>query len=100
MITVSLAEAAARLAELVEQCTQANEPIEITIDGTWVAVLVSADHFDSKEETLEILGDTELMKDLAIAEEELRRGEFYTMEEVETEMRALGRWPCKDERIS
>ena len=56
---------------------------------------MSADDFDSLEETLEILSDPhpQLMQELAEAEEQIARGEVYTLEEVEAEMRARGRLP-------
>ena len=54
---------------------------------------MSADDFHSLEETLEILADPHLMQELAEAEEQIARGEVYTLEEVEAEMRARGRLP-------
>jgi antitoxin YefM len=54
---------------------------------------MSADDFHSLEETLEILSDPELMKEIATAREEISRGETYSLEEVEEEMRARGRLP-------
>jgi antitoxin YefM len=54
---------------------------------------LSADDFDSLQETLDILSDPQLMQELAEAEDQIARGEVYTLEEVEAEMRARGRLP-------
>jgi hypothetical protein len=45
------------------------------------------------EETLDILADADLMREIATAQQEIRRGEYFTQEEVEASMRAAGRWP-------
>jgi antitoxin YefM len=56
-------------------------------------VLMSAEDFDSLEETLEILSDPELVQEIATTRDEISRGETYTLEEVDAEMRARGRLP-------
>jgi len=93
MTTVPLSDARARLSELVDEAVRTHERVEITRNGRRAAVLMSADDFDSLEETLEILADPEVMRDIAVAEDESRRGELHSLEEVEAEMRALGRLP-------
>jgi antitoxin YefM len=54
---------------------------------------MSADDFDSIMETLAILGDPELMREVREAEAEAENGDTYTFEEVTEEMRAAGRLP-------
>ena len=93
MTTIPLSDARARLSELVDEAVRTHQRVEITRNGRRAAVLMSADDFDSLEETLEILGDAELMREIAVAQEELKQGIYFTQEEVEAEMRALGRWP-------
>jgi antitoxin YefM len=93
MTTIPLSDARARLSELVDQAVRTHERVEITRNGRRAAVLLSADDFDSLQETLEILSDPKLMQELAEAEEQIARGEVYTLEEVEAEMRARGRLP-------
>jgi antitoxin YefM len=93
MITVPLSDARARLSELVDEAVRTHERVEITRNGRRAAVLMSADDFDSLEETLEILADPDLMQEIATAREEISRGETYTLEEVEAAMRARGRLP-------
>ena len=93
MTTIPLSDARARLSELVDEAVRTHERVEITRNGRRAAVLMSADDFDSLEETLEILSDPQAMRDIETAREELKQGIYFTQEEVEAEMRALGRWP-------
>jgi prevent-host-death family protein len=93
MTTLPLSEVRARLSELVEEAVRTHQRIDITRNGHRAAVLLSADDFDSLEETLEILSDPQLMQEIAEAREQIARGEVYTLEQVEAEMRAKGRLP-------
>ena len=56
-------------------------------------MILSADDYDSIMETLAILSDQELMRDVRAAEAEEKTAEIYTLEEVTEEMRAAGRLP-------
>jgi len=62
-----LSEAKAKLSRLVAEIETRDEPIVITRNGRAAAVLLSADQFEGWQETVEILADKELMK-------EIRRG--------------------------
>jgi antitoxin YefM len=93
MTTIPLSDARARLSELVDEAVRTHERVDITRNGRRAAVLLSADDFDSLMETLDILADPQLMQELAEADEQIARGEVYTLEEVEAEMRARGRLP-------
>jgi antitoxin YefM len=93
MTTIPLSDARARLSELVDEAVRTHERVEITRNGRRAAVLLSADDFDSLQETLEILSDPQLMQEIAEADEQIARGEVYTLEEVEADMRARGRLP-------
>ena len=56
-------------------------------------MILSADDYDSIMETLAILSDQELMREVRDAEAESESGEVYTLDEVTEEMRAAGRLP-------
>jgi hypothetical protein len=47
---------------------------------------MSYDEFDSLMETLEIMSDPELMKDIRKSEEEYKRGEYVTLDELKKEL--------------
>ncbi|MGV7425841.1 type II toxin-antitoxin system Phd/YefM family antitoxin [Mycobacterium kansasii] len=61
--------------------------------GRRAAVILSADDYDSIMETLAILSDQELMREVRAAEAEAESGEIYSLDEVTEEMRAAGRLP-------
>jgi antitoxin YefM len=84
-ITLPLSAARARFSELVDEAVRTHQRLEITRHGYRVAILLSADDFDSLEETLDILADPELMQEIATAREEIGRDETWTLEEVTAE---------------
>jgi prevent-host-death family protein len=93
MMTLPLAEVRANLSKLVDEAVRTHQRIEVTRQGRRAAVILSADDYDSIMETLAILSDQRLMGEIREAEAEGDRGEVFTLEEVEEEMRAAGRLP-------
>lgn len=93
MLTIPLAEARAQLSKLVDDAMRTHERIEITKNGRRAAVILSVDDYDSLIETLDILGDAEAMADIRQADADIAAGRLSTLEEVEAEMRSLGRLP-------
>lgn len=93
MTTLPLAEVRANLSKLVDEAVRTHQRIEVTRQGRRAAVILSADDYDSIMETLEILSDQRLMVEIREAEAEVERGEVFTLDEVEQEMRATGRLP-------
>lgn len=93
MTTVPLAEARAQLSRLVDEAVRTHQRVEVTRQGRRAAVILSADDYDSIMETLDILSDPELVREIREAEEDAERGEVYSLEEVTEEMRAHGRLP-------
>jgi prevent-host-death family protein len=90
MTTLPLAEVRANLSKLVDEAVRTHQRIEVTRQGRRAAVILSADDYDSIMETLAILGDSELMRQVRAAEED---DEIFTLDEVTEEMRAAGRLP-------
>ncbi|MGE2833986.1 type II toxin-antitoxin system Phd/YefM family antitoxin [Mycobacterium sp. SMC-4] len=93
MTTLPLAEVRANLSKLVDEAVRTHLRIEVTRQGRRAAVILSADDYDAIMETLAILGDQELMREVRAAEVEAGRGEIFTIDEVTEEMRAVGRLP-------
>ena len=93
MTTVPLAEARANLSRLVDEAVRTHERVEVTRQGRRAVVILSAEDYDSIMETLDILSDQELMREIRAAEAEAERGEVYTLDEVTEGMRANGRLP-------
>lgn len=90
MTTLPLAEVRANLSKLVDEAVRTHQRIEVTRQGRRAAVILSADDYDSIMETLDILSDQELMRDVRAAEED---DEIFSLDEVTEEMRAAGRLP-------
>ena len=67
MKLMPVSEVKAKLSRLVAEIEARDEEIVITRNGRAAAVLLSADQFEGWRETVEILADKELMK-------EIRRG--------------------------
>jgi antitoxin YefM len=93
MSTLPLAEVRANLSKLVDEAVRTHQRIEVTRQGRRAVVILSADDFDSIMETLAILSDQELMRDVRAAEAEAEDGQIHTLDEVTEEMRAAGRLP-------
>ena len=91
--TIPLAEARANLSRIVDEAVRTHERVEITRNGSRAAVLLSADDYDTLLETLDVLADEELVREIAQAQAEADRGEVYNLDDVVQSMRAAGRLP-------
>jgi antitoxin YefM len=91
MTTLPLAEVRAQLSKLVEEAERTHERVEVTKNGRRAAVILSADDYDSIMETLDILSDSDLVAAIREGMDDLARGEVYSAEEVEAELKARGR---------
>jgi antitoxin YefM len=80
--TVPFTEARARLSELLDVVEREQEHVVITRKGKPVALLMSVDEWESWEETIEVLSDDELMESLRRADEDVKAGRLYTLDEV------------------
>jgi prevent-host-death family protein len=91
MTTVPLAEARANLSRMVDEAVRTHERVEITRNGSRAAVLMSAEDYDSLEETLDVLSDPDLIADIRAALAEAHDGHYYTLDDVRAEMESAGR---------
>ena len=84
MKTLSLSEAKIKLSALIDELRDRDEEVTITRNGRPVAVLVSADEFDSWKETHSIRADAPLSDEIArgLAELKSGRAELYTLDEL------------------
>ena len=91
MITMPVAEARARFSEVLEEAITTHERVEVTKNGRRAAVLMSADDYDTMQETLDILSDAALVSQIAQEERALARGEWHDETDVRAAMRQAGR---------
>jgi prevent-host-death family protein len=73
MKTFPISAAKAKLAELVDVVHRRDELVEITRNGEPVAMIVSKEEYDSWRETLDILRDPELAREVREGVRALRR---------------------------
>jgi antitoxin YefM len=91
MSTVPVAEARARLSKLVEEAASTHERFEITRNGQRAAVLLGADDYDSLQETIAVLADSQLLNDHLEAMKAFERGDSMDQERLDEAMREAGR---------
>lgn len=80
--TVSLTELRPRLSELVDRAHDHFDRFLITRRGRTEAVLLSSEEFEGLLETLDILSDQGLVRQLVEADRELSGGGGHSLEEV------------------
>lgn len=76
MSTESLRNVKDRFSEFVDRVDSQHERVVVTRNGRPAAVLISPDDLDSLEETLNLLGDQQAIKELLEAEEAVAAGDI------------------------
>lgn len=82
MTTLPLSEAKTHLARLLSEVEELGEQFVITRSGRPAGVLLSVEEYEGLLETLEILADGDLMKDIQRALEDLDAGRTVGHDEV------------------
>ena len=84
MKTLPLSEARTKLGRLIDEIRDRDEAVTITRNGRPVAVLVSADEFDSWRETLSIRADERLCDETGQGLDEIkeRNAKLYAPEDL------------------
>lgn len=91
MTTLSLADARANLSKLVESAVTTHERFDVTRNGDRVAVLLSAEDYDSLLETLDILSSPDEVAAIREGIADLEAGSVSDLDEVRRAMIAAGR---------
>ncbi|OHA04036.1 MAG: hypothetical protein A3J58_03390 [Candidatus Sungbacteria bacterium RIFCSPHIGHO2_02_FULL_52_23] len=81
--TLSISEARRRIFEIAEDVQKPNTHFTLTENGRPKVVIMSAEEFESWQETVKVLSDfPDLKKDIAEAERQFAQGEYSTLEEL------------------
>jgi prevent-host-death family protein len=80
--TLPLTEARKDLSKIVDEVTNVHEHITITRQGKPAAVVMSADEFESWQETIEILDDPEAMAAIRRGLRDIKAGRVRPLEDV------------------
>lgn len=87
METLPLSHVKAHLSEIADRVEGQHDRIVVTRKGRPAAVLVSPEDLESLEETLAVLSDPELMRQIRASEAEVEGGEEgTTLEELKAEL--------------
>jgi len=87
METLPLSHVKAHLSEIADRVEGQHDRVVVTRKGRPAAVLVSPEDLESLEETLAVLSDPELMRQIRESEAEVERGEEgVTLEELKAEL--------------
>lgn len=84
--TLPITKARDELTILVDRADRLLDEYIITVNGKPKAVLMSAQEYESWKETTEIMADPELMKAIKEGEEDIKKGNFITLEELKKEL--------------
>jgi len=71
-----------RLSELIDEVERTHERVEITRHGHAVAVLIAPDDLAALEETLDVLTNREMMRQLAESRDAVEAGDVLNAEEL------------------
>ena len=93
METRPLAEVRQELSKFVEEAVSTHARFDITRNGKRAAVLLSAADYDSLVETLDVLADASLVREIQEGLREAAEGRVFTHEQVVTELAEAGRVP-------
>ncbi|MGE0827478.1 MAG: type II toxin-antitoxin system Phd/YefM family antitoxin [Candidatus Binatia bacterium] len=85
MRILPLAEAKAKLSQLVADVVATDEEVTITKNGRATAVLISYEEFESWKETTEILSDQEFLTEIqkGIADLKKGRGKLFSSHDLD-----------------
>lgn len=95
METKPLAEIRQHLSKFVDAAVRTHARFDITRNGTRAAVLMSADDYDSLVETLDVLSDADLVRDIRDGLRDAEAGRVFTHEELVAELVAAGKIPSR-----
>jgi prevent-host-death family protein len=87
MKRISITEARTHLSAVVEQVATGRETFEITRRGVPVAVLVGAGYLDALRETIAVLSDSEMAKDIGQSLKDSSQGAALTTDQIRHDMR-------------
>lgn len=79
---VPITKAKNDLLELIRQVESIDESVAVTKNGVPAAVILSMEKYTSLLETLEILGDEDIVKSLRVSIRQARKGKWLRPDEV------------------
>jgi antitoxin YefM len=87
METLPLSHVKAHLSEITDRVEGQHDRVVVTRKGRPAAVLLSPDDLESLEETLAVLSDPELMRQIREGEEAIASDDTVTLEQLQTDLK-------------
>ncbi len=85
--TIPITEARKRIFQIAKDVQKPNRHYTLTENGRPKAVILSAEEFESWQETMEVMRDfPDLKKDIKKAERDYSKGDYITLEELMEKM--------------
>lgn len=82
MRTLPLSGCRKALPQIIKSIDENFERINITVNGISKAVMLAPEELEDYEETIEVLGQQELMQALLASEKDLNSGKVFSHDEV------------------
>lgn len=80
--TIPITQARKEIFKIAEDVQHPDTYYEITIDGKSKVIVMSRDEFVSIMETMDVMSDPDMIKELRESEEDFRRGDYVTLDEI------------------
>ncbi len=80
--TLSSTEARQKFAEMIDRVAEGGARYTVTVNGRPKVVVMDAEELESMEETMAVLSDPNLMKQIRASEEEFARGEGIPLDDL------------------
>jgi prevent-host-death family protein len=97
MRVLPLTEVKAKLSEVIDEITETQERVTVTRNGRPVVVLIGCDDLEAIEETLAILSDPSLLKEIEAGRQAIAAGDVVGAEELRAlreQLRSAGNEPA------
>jgi prevent-host-death family protein len=93
MTTIPVADARSHLSKLIDEATATHQRFEITRNGHRAAVLLSADDFDTLQDTIAVLSDPTLLSAHQEGQAAIEAGDYLDADQLAHKMREARRLP-------
>ena len=85
--TLPITKVRENLTKIVDRANRLLEECVVTVNGEPAAVILSHSEYESWKETVEILSDPQLMKAIKEGEEDIKKGNYITFDNLKKELK-------------